>query len=142
MLSLSRRVSEAMVRQIFLDVTDKERENIINEVFACGNYPGTDRLNPLYYLMFWDREASYFEDFGFFPNSEDIDKVYVGVIERVLSLPNPFREVVIQGIWGFDDPFVNESYIMDAGAETVYYHRYIAAKIRGREFPTFFTFEW
>ena len=35
-----RRISEAMVRQIFPDVTIEEREKIADEVFSCGNtYP-------------------------------------------------------------------------------------------------------
>ncbi len=50
MLCLSRRVSEAMVRQIFPNTTDEEQDDIVDGVFLCGYaYPGTGRLNPLYY---------------------------------------------------------------------------------------------
>ena len=50
MLRLSRRVSEAMVCHIFPNVTDEELDDIVDEVFSCGDaYPKTLWFNPLYH---------------------------------------------------------------------------------------------
>ncbi len=63
MLCLSRRVSEAMVRQIFPNATDEELDGIVDEVFSCGNaYPGIGRLNPLCYPNWVDFVRENFGD--------------------------------------------------------------------------------
>ena len=90
MLCLSIRASEAIVRQIFPNVTDEVLDVITDEVLLCGDtYPGTGRLNPLHYPDQWEVMRENFENISV----ETIDQMYVNVVERELNSSNPIREV-------------------------------------------------
>ena len=127
MLCLSARVHEAIVRQIFPNITDEVVDIIMGGVTDIS-YPCYGRLNPLYYANWWEFMRENFEDIP----AETIDQMYVNVVEKVLNSTNPLREVVIHDLsrYEFGDYVHQIAYECE---RIIYYHRLIIAKISGRD---------